>query len=107
VDVYHIWCNLRDAGQAEELCAALEAYLTHLRDVAGLATYRVLRRKLGLGDPLIGEFHIMLEFDNLAALDETFQYVAKRKDPVERLHAAVYRRVKDLRFALYRDYPDS
>ena len=49
----------------------------------------------------------MLEFDGLAQLDEAFQSVASRTDPVESFHHAVNSKVSSVSFALYRDFPDS
>jgi hypothetical protein len=105
MDIYHIWCNLHRAVDAQGFVGDVNAYLSHLRKNGGLASYRVTRRKLGLGPDHLGEFHIMMEFDNLGDLDETFFAVARRNDPIEELHKAVYSKVCDVTFALYRDFP--
>ena len=47
-----------------------------------------------------------MEFENLTQLDEAFKRVAERTNPVERFHQAVNSKVKDVKFALYRDFPD-
>ena len=49
----------------------------------------------------------MLEFDGLAQLDEAFATVASRSDPVESFHHSVNSLVSSIKFALYRDFPDS
>lgn len=67
----------------------------------------ITRRKLGLGPPTLPEWHVMLEFEGLAQLDLAFGEVAGRADPVESLHHAVNSRVRNVSFALYRDFPDS
>ena len=69
--------------------------------------YRITRRKLGLGSLDLPEFHIQLEFRDLAQLDQAFSNVAARRDPIEELHHAVNSQVREVRFALYRDFPDS
>lgn len=107
MDIYHVWCNLASAHDAKAFAADVESYLEHLQAHAGLAGFRITRRKLGLGPAGLGEFHIMMEFESLAALDESFAAAAAREDPVESLHRAVYSKVRDLTFALYRDFPDS
>jgi hypothetical protein len=106
MDIYHIWCDLGEGVSDLSFSRSVHAYLEHLRENGGLSAYRVTRRKLGLGPRSLGEFHIMLEFESLAELDTVFGVVAQRVDPVEALHRAVYSKVKDLRFALYRDFPD-
>jgi hypothetical protein len=47
-----------------------------------------------------------MEFENLAQLDTAFKRVAERTNPVESFHHAVNSKVKDVKFALYRDFPD-
>jgi Family of unknown function (DUF6614) len=107
VDIYHIWCNLKDDVSDLAFSRALEAYLGHLKDRQALVGYRLTRRKLGLGSSGSGEFHVMIEFRDLAQLDRAFGLAASRAEPVEALHKAVYSKVRDLSFALYRDFPDS
>ena len=107
MDIYHIWCNLKQSKDAAQFVIDVREYLSHLQETADLSRFRIMRRKLGLGPAELGEFHIMLEFDDLSGLDGTFSQVAARVDPVESLHRAVYTKVKDLTFALYRDFPDA
>lgn len=106
MDIYHIWCNLKDGVKDLEFTDAVRRYLDHLKEDGHLYEYRVTRRKLGLGPSHLPEFHIMLEFENLAQIDEAFALVSSRSEPVESFHQAVNSRVKDLSIALYRDFPD-
>ena len=52
-------------------------------------------RHPGGGDPAL-----------LAQLDDAFVAVSTRAEPIEELHAAVNQVARNLRFALYRDFPD-
>lgn len=106
MDHYLIWCNLRDSRRDVEFCAAVEAYLGHLRSQGKLDRWSLTRRKFGFGPGELGEFHLCLSFHNLAQLDEAFSVVATRAGEVERLHASVYSMVTDFKSALYRDFPD-
>ena len=106
MDIYHIWCDLKAGTQDLEFIEAAEAYLDALKANGQLTHYRVTRRKLGLGHPSLGEFHLMLEFENLAQLDAAFSNVSTRSDPVESFHYAVNSKVSSVSFALYRDFPD-
>ena len=107
MDYYQIWCNLKNSHADLEFVVALRAYLDHLRS-AGLAeSYRLTRRKLGLGPADLGEFQIEIAVRDLAQLEALFQAVAARQGETERLHAEVYARVQEARFALYRDFPDT
>lgn len=71
-----------------------------------IASWHLTRRKLGLGAPGLGEFHLMIETRNLAQLDAVFAHVATRDEPVEGFHFGVNALVQNARFALYRDFPD-
>ncbi|HEU4580149.1 MAG TPA: DUF6614 family protein [Polyangiaceae bacterium] len=107
MDIYHIWCNLKPGVADLEFVRSARAYLDRLQQQGQLARYRITRCKLGLRPAVLPEFHLMLEFENLAQLDAAFSSVAARTDPVEQVHHAVNSLVQDLSFALYRDFPDS
>ena len=106
MDIYHIWCNLKPGVSDLEFVRNTRTYLDRLQQLGKLARYRITRAKLGLRSAQLGEFHLLLEFENLAQLDAAFSAVAARTDPVEQVHHAVNSLVTDLQFALYRDFPD-
>jgi hypothetical protein len=107
MDIYHVWFNLKEGVKDLEFTDSAKAYFDHLRGEQRLASYRITRRKLGLGHPNLPEWHITLEFDNLAQMDRAFESVSARKGAVEGFHQAVNSKVADLFFALYRDFPDA
>lgn len=107
MDIYHIWCDLKDGVPDTTFTNAAQAYLDSLKLSGVLAEYRITRKKLGLAPAQLGEFHLMLEFDSLAQLDRAFTEVSSRSDPVENFHHAVNSLVRDVTFALYRDFPDT
>jgi hypothetical protein len=106
MDVYHIWFNLKDGVRDLEFATAARAYLDRLRTDGRLAGYRITRCKLGLAPPNLREWHIALDFENLSQLDQAFAAAAARTEPIESLHQAVNSSVRDVFFALYRDFPD-
>ncbi len=106
MDLYHVWCNLRPGVSDVEFADRIGRYLGELRDAERIEGFRVTRRKLGLGPADLGEFHIAIEARDLAQLDQAFRAVSTRAGPLEDLHAAVNQSARDLRFALYRDFPD-
>ena len=106
MDIYHIWCNLKSGVKDVPFCERVDAYLGQLRSEQRIADYRITRRKLGLGPPQLGEFHIAIEVADLAQLETAFQHVARRAGPIEGLHQAVNSQVTDFTAALYRDFPD-
>ena len=106
MDCYEIWVDLAPGVKDMELIEAVNNWLEHLKP-QGIASWRIKRRKLGFGPSELGEFHISIEFKNLADLDQVFLQAASRSDEDEQLHAEVYRRVTNYKSALYRDFPDS
>lgn len=106
MDVYHIWCSLKAGVKDTEFSDAVHAYLNHVKDAGEIEGYRLTRRKLGLGHPNLPEWHITLDFRNMAQMDEAFTHVSSRANPVEEFHHAVNSKVDDVFFALYRDFPD-
>ncbi len=106
MDIYHIWCNLKPGAKDLDFCEKVDAYLGHLREEGMIQAHRVTRRKLGLGPGEFPEFHITLEVTGLAQLDAAFNHVAARAGVVEGFHHAVNSLATDVKFALYRDFPD-
>jgi hypothetical protein len=107
VDIYHVWCDLKPGITDLAFSGNVAKYLEHLRSVGTIAGWRLTRRKLGLGPDTLGEFHLMIEVENLHQLEEAFERVASRSEPTESFHFGVNSLVRNARFALYRDFPDS
>jgi hypothetical protein len=106
MDIYHAWFNLKEGVRDGEFADAVHVYLGHLQEQGLIAGYRLTRRKLGLGHPNLPEWHITIDFENMAQMDQAFGRVSQRAGPVEGFHQAVNSKVCDLFFALYRDFPD-
>ena len=106
MNYYEAWFNLVDTHKDLEFAGVLDDYLGHLAREGLIAGYRLTRRKLGFGPAELGEFHVTISVQSLAQLDEAFGVVARRSGELERLHARVYSAIIDVRFALYRDFPD-
>jgi hypothetical protein len=107
LDIYHIWCNLKPGVGDMEFAECVRGYLERLKQDSQLRAYRITRCKLGFRPPQLREFHITLEFDDLAQMQVAFDAVSSRTDPVESLHHAVNSKAQDVVFALYRDFPDA
>jgi hypothetical protein len=83
------------------------AYMGHLQEQGLIESWRLTRRKLGFGAPGLGDFHVMIEVKNLAQLEQAFERVAGRREPVEGFHFGVNSLAQNVVFALYRDFPDT
>jgi hypothetical protein len=107
MNYYHLWVDLLESRQANDFCKAVDEYLGHLRERKLVEGHKCTRRKLGFGPAELGEFHVVIKVKDLAQFEETFQAVARPDEKTARLHGNVYSRVKNLKTALYRDYPDA
>lgn len=106
MDTYHIWFNLKDGVDDASFCEHLATFLAHLVDEGAIQGHRLQRRKLGFGPPELGEFHLMMDVEDLEQLDRAFRLITPRTGETEKRHAAVWSRVTDFRAGLFRDYPD-
>lgn len=106
MNVYAIWVDLIDGREDLNLYRAIEAYLGHFQSQGLVESWTVERRKFGFGPDGMGEFHIRILTRDLAALDQVFYQAAARSGEVEKMHAEVYKRVKNFKSGLYRSFPD-
>jgi uncharacterized protein DUF6614 len=104
LDVYEIAVDLRTGVRDTEFVAALDAYLGMLQRDGKIESWRLLRRKLGLGGG--AEFKVLIETVDLAQLDAAFAEVSTRTEPVEGAHHGVNALVTNFEASLYRDFPD-
>lgn len=106
MDLSHIWCDLKPGVGDLDFADKVSAYMTHLKNNGMIEGWRLSRRKLGLGPPGLGEFHVVIETKDMAQLDRAFHPVASRTEPVESVHQGVNSLVQNAIFGLYRDFPD-
>jgi hypothetical protein len=106
MDLYNIWCDLAPGVGDMAFSEKLGNYLGYLKEQGAIESWRLTRRKLGLGPSSLGEFHVIIETRDMAQLDAAFRHVAGRGEPVEGVHFGVNSLVRNAIFALYRDFPD-
>lgn len=104
MDVYLLRADLRPGVRDTDFADALRTHLDALVADGRLDSWRLLRRKLGLGAGQ--ELLVLIEVRGLAQLDEAFTVVSERADPVEGFHHGVNSLVTGFEAALYRDFPD-
>ena len=106
MDIYNAWFDLKAGVSDMEFCDRLKTYMDSLKSDGLMQGWRLMRRKLGLSAAPVGEFHLMMEFSDLAQLDQAFNRVGSRREPTEGVHFGVNSLVANVQFALYRDFPD-
>ena len=107
MNIYQGFFNLKDGVNDMEFQRNLQTYMEYIMEQGHLSKWRLLRRKLGLSPKELGEWHLIMEFESLAALDLAFGHVATRSGEVEQRHHSVNRMIQNVQFALYRDFPDA
>ena len=107
-DIYHIWANKKEGITDIDFAAGMRKFLQHLQDERKMNSFRITRCKLGFRSIQdLPEWHIMMEFENMAQLDQAFTRVIPREGELEREHTSFNKYVEDdIQHALYRDWPD-
>ncbi len=106
MDVYQGFFDLKPGTDDLAFAESFGAYMAHLKTQGLIDSYRLLRRKLGLGPDGLGGWQFIIEVKDLAQLDRAFKDVSSRRDPVESKHFAVNAHIAGIKFQLSRDFPD-
>ncbi len=106
MDIYHVWCDLKHGVRGSHFAETVRLCMEHLREQGLLESWRLTRRKLGLGPRELGEWHLMIEVKDLRQMQDLFESMARRTDPEEGLHHAMNALVVNTTYSLTRDYPD-
>ena len=107
MDIYHIWADKEGDISDKEWVDNIKAFLNHLVSEGKMQTYRITRCKMGFRSLDIPEWHISMEFTDLAQLDLAFKRVAPLEGELESKHKSFNQFVAgNIQHALYRDWPD-
>jgi len=108
MDIYHIWADKDGDISDMEFVNNMKAFLEHLKYEGKMETYRITRCKMGFRSMDIPEWHIMMEFRNMAQMDSAFERVAPLEGELETKHRSFNQFVADnIQHALYRDWPEN
>lgn len=108
MDIYHIWADKEEGISDKEWVANMRSFLDHLVKEGKMKSYRITRCKMGFRSIQdLPEWHIMMEFNNMAQMDEAFNRVAPLEGELEVKHKSFNQFVSgNIQHALYRDWPD-
>jgi len=108
VDIYHIWADKEGDISDKDWIDNMKSFLDHLVKENKMQSYRITRCKMGFRSLDIPEWHIMMEFNNMAQLDSAFDRVAPLEGELEHKHKSFNQFVSGtIQHALYRDWPDA
>lgn len=103
---YLCMIDLKSDARALSFCAAVDAWMTLLRDHGRIAAWRLHRRKLNLADDSFGDFLLEIGLTDLTQLDHAFRYLAEGGDEARLRYEQMNQHIARVRYALYRPYPD-
>jgi hypothetical protein len=107
MDIYHIWADKQGDISDLDWVNNMKSFFDHLKAEGKLETYRITRCKMGFRSMDIPEWHIMMEFQNMAQMDLAFQRVAPLEGELETKHRSFNQFVAgNIQHALFRDWPD-
>jgi len=108
-DIYTIWANKEGELSDLEFATNMRGFLQHLVDEGKMESFRITRCKMGFRSVAdMPEWFIMMEFKNMAQIDEAFHRVAPLKGELEDKHRSFNQFVSgDIQHALWRDWPDT
>jgi len=107
-DLYTIWANKEGNIGDIDFVNNMKSFLQHLVDEGKMISYRITRCKMGFRSVAdMPEWFIIMEFENMAQIDEAFKRVAPLECELEDKHKSFNQFVAgDIQHALWRDYPD-
>jgi hypothetical protein len=107
MDIYHIWADKSGDITDTAWVNNMQGFLDHLVSENKMVSYRITRCKMGFRSMDIPEWHIMMEFTDMAQMEKAFQRVAPLSGELEQKHQSFNQFVSgNIQHALYRDWPD-
>ena len=107
-DLYTIWADKQGDISDLEWVTNMRNFLQHLVDEGRMLSFRITRCKMGfrsISD--LPEFMIIMEFRDMAQIDEAFRRVAPLQGELEDKHRSFNQFVAgNIQHALFRDWPD-
>lgn len=108
MDIYHIWADKEDNISDIAWVNNMKSFLDHLKSEGKMENYRITRCKMGFRSMDIPEWHIMMEFHDMAQMENAFKRVAPLEGELESKHRSFNQFVAgNIQHALYRDWPDT
>jgi hypothetical protein len=107
-DLYTIWANKEGDISDKDFVDNMRGFLQHLVDEGKMESYRITRCKMGFRSIAdMPEWMILMDFKNMAQMDDAFTRVAPLEGELEVKHKSFNQFVAgDIQHALFRDWPD-
>ena len=109
MDIYHVWADKTDGITDQEWADDLQEFLEHLVLENKMSSYRITRCKSGFCSIAnMPEWHVMMEFCDLAQLESTLARVDSLEEEFKAKHKSFMQFLSsNTQHALYQDWPTS
>jgi hypothetical protein len=107
-DLYTIWADKEGDISDLDWVNGMRGFLQHLVDEGKMLSFRITRCKMGFRSiSNLPEWFIIMEFKDMAQMDDAFKRVAPLKGELEDKHRSFNQFVAgNIEHALWRDWPD-
>jgi len=107
-DLYTIWADKQGNISDIEWVQGMRDFFDHLIREDKMVTYRITRCKMGFRSIAnMPEWMIIMEFRDMAQMDQAFRRVAPLEGNLEEKHKSFNQFVAgNIQHALFRDWPD-
>jgi hypothetical protein len=108
-DLYTIWADKEGDISDIDWVNGMKSFFDHLVSEGRMETYRITRCKMGFRSIAdMPEWMIIMEFKDMAQMDQAFKRVAPLKGDLETKHKSFNQFVSgNIQHALFRDWPDT
>jgi hypothetical protein len=108
MDLYTIWADKQGDISDLDWVQGMQSFFDHLVAEGKMVSYRITRCKMGFRSiPDMPEFMILMEFQDMAQMEQAFKRVAKKQGELEDKHQSFNQFVSgNIQHALFRDFPD-
>lgn len=107
-DLYTIWANKEGDISDLDWVNNMKKFFDHLVSEGKMQSYRITRCKMGFRSIAdMPEWMILMEFTDMAQLEEAFKRVEPQEGELEAKHRSFNQFVAaDIQHALFRDWPN-
>jgi hypothetical protein len=108
MNLYVIWADKNDEISDVDWVKGMKSFFQQLIDEKKMESYRITRCKMGFRSIAdMPEWMIVMEFKNMAQMDEAFYRVCPLEGDLETKHKSFNQFVSNnIQHALFRDWPD-
>ena len=108
-DLYTIWADKEGDITDIDWVNGMKSFFDHLISEGKMMDYRITRCKMGFRSIAdMPEWMIIMEFRDMAQMEQAFQRVAPQQGELEAKHKSFNQFVSgNIQHALFRDWPDT